>query len=85
MNKYTINSLIKELKIFKLDSYVYFDFCECVPSCINSYRGIYTEPALGWRPTGYSRITILNEYPKYDKLPSGNPDAIKRSKIGIIL
>ena len=36
------------------DSYVYYDFCNCVPTKIDSWRGIYAEPALGWCDIGRS-------------------------------
>jgi len=36
---------------------VIFDFCSCVPTKIDSWRGIYAEPAIGWEPTGYSSKT----------------------------
>lgn len=34
--------------------YVKFDFCNCRPTRIDSWRGAYAEAALGWTPTGYS-------------------------------
>lgn len=34
--------------------HVKFNFCNCRPTTINSWRGVYAEPALGWTPTGYS-------------------------------
>lgn len=34
---------------------VYFDFCDCLPTDIDSWRGSYEEPALGWEPSGYSK------------------------------
>ena len=33
---------------------VEFDFCGVAPTTINSSRGWYAQPALGWAPTGYS-------------------------------
>lgn len=33
---------------------VKFNFCNCIPTTIDSWRGVYAEPALGWTPTGYS-------------------------------
>lgn len=44
-----------QLKAAKPDTRVYFDFCQCVPTRVDSWRGIYAEPALGWSPSGYSK------------------------------
>jgi len=51
-----IIGLLKEnLKLAKEDFPVYFDFCNCVPTSIDSWRGIYAEPSLGWdTPAPYS-------------------------------
>lgn len=32
---------------------VYFDFCNCAPTTVASWRGVYAEPAIGWCVTGY--------------------------------
>ena len=53
----TINKLIALLKEAKQDIRVYFSFCSCIPDTVNSWRGIYSEPALGWNPSGYSANT----------------------------
>jgi hypothetical protein len=49
---------IERIKKFLLqanaDALVYFDFCDCVPLGISSWRGKYDEPAIGWSPSGYS-------------------------------
>lgn len=50
----TIGELKEILKTAKPDQNVYFDFCNCRPTTIDSWRGSYDEPALGWTPTGYS-------------------------------
>lgn len=31
---------------------VYFDFCNCAPTTVASWRGSYSEPAIGWCVTG---------------------------------
>lgn len=50
-----IGELIQRLKMAeKQDAEVWFDFAGCVPTTVDSWRGIYAEPALGWKPTGYS-------------------------------
>lgn len=50
----TIGELKNILLTARPEQYVYFDFCNCRPTTIDSWRGIYAEPALGWAPTGYS-------------------------------
>ena len=50
----TINDLIARLKTFESDKRVHFDFCNCVPGKIGSYRGYYDRPSIGWLPSGYS-------------------------------
>jgi len=42
---------------------VYFDFAHCFPTKIDSWRGIYAEPALGWAASGYSRNDRAFEVP----------------------
>jgi len=49
-----IGDIKTRLKSASGDLPVYFDFCECVPTNINSWRGNYAEPAIGWSPSGYS-------------------------------
>ena len=50
----TLGEIIRELERARPDLDVYFDFAQCVPDGIASWRGIYAEPALGWAATGYS-------------------------------
>lgn len=51
----TIGELKKILNsIEDQGKFVKFDFCNCIPTQIDSWRGVYEEPALGWTPTGYS-------------------------------
>lgn len=33
---------------------VYFSFAACVPTTVQSWRGVYAEPAIGWEPSGHS-------------------------------
>lgn len=49
-----IGSIKRMLQDVDENKEVYFDFCDCVPTEINSWRGVYAQPALGWEPTGYS-------------------------------
>ena len=37
---------------------VYYDFCSCVPTTVESWRGIYAQPALGWEPHGRQGVTV---------------------------
>ena len=57
----TIKQVIEKLKTAKQDHRVYFSPLWCVPTTVDSWRGIYAEPALGWQPSGYSGN--VNEYP----------------------
>jgi hypothetical protein len=54
MTMMTIDDLLYDLRKAKPDAVVMFDFCNCAPTTIGSWRGIYAEPALGWIATGYS-------------------------------
>jgi len=57
-----INELLAILRAApKPDGRVYLDFARCVPTSVESWRGIYAEPALGWKPGGYSGS--VKEYP----------------------
>ena len=49
----TINRLLAILSQAKPELRVHFDFCDCVPTQIASWRGVYAEPALGWEASGY--------------------------------
>lgn len=54
----TIGKLKEILRTAKPEQCVFFDFCNCRPTTIDSWRGIYAHPALGWTPTGYSANEI---------------------------
>jgi hypothetical protein len=43
-----IGQVINRLADFDEDEFIYFDFCNCVPTGVNAWRGIHAEPALGW-------------------------------------
>lgn len=43
-----IKELRQLLEEARSDAYVYFDFCGCFPTKIISWRGLYSEPAIGW-------------------------------------
>ncbi len=51
-----IGEIKKHLQQAKSDMPVYFDFCHCVPTKIDNWRGICAEPAIGWSPSGYSGV-----------------------------
>ena len=57
----TINELLNELKKAKQGATVVFDFCGCFPTVVDSWRGIYAEPAIGWGKL---------DYVKFDKYPT---------------
>jgi len=60
----TINDLIARLKAYRPDNQVRFEFCDSIPTRINSSRGYYDRPALGWSPSGYSFRPVGKEpYP----------------------
>lgn len=55
MTQFTLGDLISRLEnVEDQDKMVFFDFCGCIPTVINSSRGFYRDPALGWSGTGYS-------------------------------
>lgn len=63
----TINKLIDELKnVPNKELRVFYDFVNCIPTTVDSWRGIYAEPALGWEPSGYSGN--VNKYPTVESL-----------------
>lgn len=70
----TINEVLKSLQGANPDARVYFAFCRCVPTNVNSWRGSYDEPALGWDVAGYRGS--LNEYPTVKSLISELEKAI---------
>jgi hypothetical protein len=64
----TIGELKKILKTAKPNQNVIFDFCNCIPTTIDSWRGIYAEPALGWAATGYSAYSTDENHTSVEKL-----------------
>lgn len=44
----TVGELLKALEAADTTAHIEFDFCQCVPQRINSWRGVYAEPALSW-------------------------------------
>ena len=64
---FTIGEVLKALNSFPDKRvYVFYDFCQCVPTHLGSWRGIYAEPTLGW--DSIDTITIqelITEIEKY--------------------
>lgn len=75
----TIKEVLFILKSAKKDIRVYFDFCRCVPTTVNSSRGYYDEPALGWGPSGHSGIP--KKYPTVADLIFELEKAVKKGQI----
>lgn len=44
----TIKEVLDVLRSAEKDARVYFDFCGTFPTSVESWRGVYSEPALGW-------------------------------------
>jgi hypothetical protein len=49
----TMNQVIAALKELEPSRPVVFSFATTVPTTVDSYRGYYDQPALGWAATGY--------------------------------
>lgn len=60
----TIGELIEILERCKPEAHVYFGFGGCFPTKVNSWRGIYAEPALGFSGGEYGKW----ESPTVEKL-----------------
>lgn len=77
----TIGQLIEKLQKCDKSKRVYFDFCGCVPTSVDSYRGRYSKPALGWQPSGYSNKKCI-EYPTVVTLIEELENALKTTYYG---
>ena len=64
----TICEILKELRRCKPTANVYFDFCGCAPTDVDSSRGSYDKPAIGWMATGYSGSVSSDSYPTVESL-----------------
>lgn len=69
----TIDEVLNELQRVKQDVEITFDFCGCFPTTVDSWRGIYAEPAIGWGKL---------DYVKFDKRPTV-ADVVKELKKAI--
>ena len=54
-----IREVIEKLKKMPSDRNVFFNFCHCVPTTVDSWRGIYSELALGWDMPSYDKIITV--------------------------
>lgn len=54
-----LGDLIKALEREEKDSPVQYDFCNFVPGKLDSYRGIYTDLALGYSENGQATVGDL--------------------------
>lgn len=82
-DKWSINTLADVLRgVTPATARVRFDFCGCIPTTIDSWRGIYAEPALGWSPAGYTRIIKQEDYPTCESLVKMLEDSTGREFTG---
>ena len=49
----TIEEILNELKKANPQADVFFDFRRAVPMSVHSWSGVYSEPTIGWSPSGY--------------------------------
>lgn len=49
----TLGEVIDELKRAEPGGIVQFDFCYTAPTTVGSYRGCYSDLAIGWQPATY--------------------------------
>lgn len=49
----TLGNLIRKLEEFPKDRTVRYDFCDLIPTDLDSWRGVYAELALGWSEDTY--------------------------------
>ena len=57
----TIGEVLEALKACKPTASVHFDFCDCVPAVVDSWRGVYAEAALGWSPYSRDAMTTVSQ------------------------
>jgi len=75
MNGLTIHQILNKLDGVSDTSRVYFDFANCIPTRVLSWREVYAEPALGWSPSGYTKI--IEVYPTVGSFKKELRDAIE--------
>lgn len=56
-----IRDIKSKLRELDSDKYVYFDFCALSPTTIDSWRGSYNLPAIGWAQKPPSTVKELLE------------------------
>lgn len=60
----SVGAVMESLKEARKEAQVMFDFCRCVPTKVDSWRGIYAEPAIGWAPFLDGKIPTVAEFLK---------------------
>lgn len=56
----TIGELLEKLHAVQDNkAMVVYDFCGIIPTKINSWRGVYAEPALGWKVWSYKDTDVM--------------------------
>lgn len=76
----TINELLSALRAADAGAMVFFDFGGLMPTDIDSYRGLYDHPALGWAASEYwggKGGLIHDQFPTVGSLISVLEAAIK--------
>lgn len=69
---YTINKVLECLREANLDATVTFSFGNCKPTKVDSWRGIYSEPALGFSSDIYDpNVTAESLISELEKSISG--------------
>lgn len=66
-----IKEIRKALKNVDPSCGIYFDFCRCIPTKANSWRGSYDEPAIGWSENFGEESTVGKFLEQLDELTSG--------------
>lgn len=57
----TIGELLEKLyAVQDREAEVIYDFCNLMPTKVESWRAVYAEPALGWKPRSYkyNNVTV---------------------------
>jgi hypothetical protein len=57
----TIKQVLDILKQAPSDAPVHYSYFRCVPTYVDSWRGIYAEAALGWAPVEYKNQITAQE------------------------
>ncbi len=74
----TIKEILNALDEAKPELRVIFSFCRCIPTTVDSWRGSYSEPAIGWEPTGYSGNRPAIQYPTVETFKKELKDSLDK-------